>query len=718
MVAVLLGWILSASAVEPSDPTGPPVVPRVRTEVQGDGSVRVVPDRQVPADGNRADSVVLEFGDVTLYDLSLFFADVLHKNLLLVDAAGLRSKTVRLVGHEQMTVDEAWEVFRSALHRHGFTTAEEGGVVTIVSTENAARGPTAEGDGYVTRLLRIENAVAADLVTVAKPFLSEHAELIAYAPSNTLIVTDTAANVDKIAELVDALDIAAPQTTLALVHLQHAVAAELQKMIEVMYLTPEATEAHKPAPKTPRGARAPKPEPVVAAGEVARHVSRILSDARTNTLVVLANAEGHAAVAELVAELDVDTESSERKRLHVIHLNYALAEEVAAVVTQLQSRATEARPAAVRPKPNAEQAPREAEPTFDGDARIAADPTTNSLAIVADPDEYEAIAELVSELDIARRQVFVDAVFVELTSTGGQELGLGAHILPGEDSPGLFSAQLDPTQGMSSFAVTPDLLSGLAAGVFGPAIEVLAPDGSLLSVPTFGIALRALQVNSDIQVMGNPALLALDHQEATLTVGRKIPFQSSTSANVVGLPIQTFERLDVAMELRVTPHLNDEDLVTLDLVLSVDEVEGASAESALAGGPVTSSRSVESRVMVDDGQTIVIAGVTGTKLQRSETRVPILGDIPLLGLFFRGQQEEERRTHLMVFLTPYVVDRPSDLLAISMLKEAQRAEFVRRFQGKRGEEWLLELESLFASASEAASDSEKGAGGPSAGPGR
>lgn len=690
---LLLGWVLSASAETPAPPA--PVAPHVRTELLGDGTVRVVPDRQVAADLHGADTVVLEFDGVSLYDLTLYFADVLRKNFLLTDEAALRAKTVRLVGHAPMTVDEAWEAFRSALHRHGFTTAEEGEVVTIVPTADAARGPTGSSDGYVTRLLPVHNAEVADLVGIVKPLLSEDAALMAYVPSNTLIVTDTAGNVEKVASLVEELDIAAPETTLVLVRLQYAVASEVKAQIEALYLAPEPTPERKTPAKGPR-AKTPTPEPAGATGDIVRHVTRVLDDERTNTLIVLANPEGHAAVAELVAELDVDVDSSERKRLHVIHMKYALAEEVAAVITQLQATAPKTRPDAVRPKVNAETP--EPTATFDGDARIAPDPATNSLAIVADPDEYEAIADLVGELDVARRQVFVDAVFVELTSTGGEELGLGAHILPGDDSPGLFSAQLDPTQTMSSFAVSPDLLSGLAAGVFGPAIEVLAPDGSLLSVPTFGIALRALQVNSDMQVMGNPALLALDHQEAVLSVGRKIPFQTTT-VTPLGVPIPTFDRLDVAMTLKVTPHINDDGkIVTLDVDLEADEVEGSSAESGLEGGPVTANKSVTSRVMVDDGQTIVIAGVTGTKRQVAENKVPILGDIPLIGLLFRGRHEEERQTNLMVFLTPYVVERPADLLDIRMLKEAQRQEFVRRFQGKHGEEWLSELESLFAAA--------------------
>ncbi|MEQ1565082.1 MAG: type II secretion system secretin GspD [Myxococcota bacterium] len=694
-------WLVSIALAED------PVHPSVREEPQPDGSVRIVPDRTVPPDLTRATQVLLEFGEVSLYDLTLYFADALRKNILLADEADLKSRKLRLVGHEAMTTAEAWEAYRSALRMYGYTTSEAGEVVTIVKTSQAPQGPVPVGtgapagiaEGFVTRILPVRNGVAAELVAVVRPLLSPEAQLTAYAPANTLIVTDAAGNVRKVSELVEILDVAAPETTLATLQLHHATADEVKQTIEALY-PPAEPSADKPTRERPRKGAPAGSAPVDAAGERRRHVSKVLADARTNRLIVLANPDGHAAVAALVADLDADVDATQRQRLHVIHLKYAIAEEVAAVVTQLDAPTRGApkppRPADGKVEPSA---------SFEGEARVAADPSTNALAVVADPDEFASIAELVAALDVERMQVFVDAVFVELSDTDGAEIALGAHTLPSADSPGMLSTQLDPTQQLTSFRVSPDLLSGLAAGVFGPVVEIATAEG-VLEVPTFGIALRALQAHSDVHVMGNPALLVLDHEEATLSVGRKIPFQTATQLSTLGVPIQTFERVDVAMTLVVTPHVNDADLVTLELELDVDEVEGSTAESALAGGPVTNSRTLESRVMVADGQTVVLAGVASTKEQSAESKVPILGDIPLIGALFRGRTTSQVRTNLMVFLTPHVVERPSDLLAIRRIKEAQRAEFVRRFQGRATEEWLVELEQLLDDASDPAADAE------------
>jgi general secretion pathway protein D len=687
-------WMLLLSGVHAQGPA-----PNVREEVREDGSVMLVPARQTPADLTRADKVLLEFEDVSLYELARYFADVLRKNFLLSDDRALRDKRVQFVGHSAVSVEEAWMAFHQALSAHGFTVVEGSEMFTIVPSSNAKQSALEVGEGappagelYGTRLLEVKNARVADLMPIVTPLLSKDAEVVAYAPGNKLIVTDNANNVRKVAELVALLDEAAPSTTMKTIQLKHASAAEVKAAIEAVFVTQAAPVegARKPAPA--KGPKA-RTEPVLTkAGEEEKLVTKVLDYERTNMLVVMANAEGHAAVMALVAELDADV--AIRKHLHVVHPRYALAEEIAMVLEQLREE-DKARPMA---KPATGKPEEEEDGWTNGSARFAADPATNTLAVVAEPEEYEAIAELIAELDVARGQVFVDAVFVELTSTEGEELALGAHVMPSEDSPGLLSAQLDSNQSFNSFTVSPDLLTGLASGVFGPLVEVVGADGSLLQVPVFGIALRALEATTDLHVMGNPSLLALDHEEATLSVGRKIPYATSNTATTLGLPIQTFDRLDVAMALTVTPHIHDPGMVTLDLELTVDEVEGSSAESALEGGPVTTNREVTSRVMVEHGQTIVLAGVAGTKLERVESKVPILGDIPLIGALFRGHSEETRNTNLMVFLTPYVVERPRDLLEIRKIKEAQRMEFVRRFQGKKGERWLEELQGLVGGA--------------------
>ena len=697
---LLLGLLGIAGA---ADSTAPPQ-PAVRTERLADGSVRVVPDRQVPGPVNPAERITLEFTEITLYDLALYFADLTRTNLLLTDESALKGKSVRFVGHQDMSVDAAWQAFRSSLQGHGFALVEVGGgVMSVVARDVVVRGrtevgtgPPGQGEAVVTRLLPVRNARARDLTAILAPLLSTQAQLVAYAPANTLIITDTANNVRKAYELVAELDVAAPESSLQLTRLTWASAGDVRAVLEALYPSEPTPSSSRNTGRTSRSRKGRRASEAKAAssssGEDPKEIHRVLADERTNSLIVLANRQGHAEVARLVEELDIDVDPSARKNLKVVQLKYALAEEVAAVLQSLA--AGTGRREAARPRGSDKDGADPLE-VLDGELRFAPDPSTNAIAVVADPAEFAILSQLIEELDVARGQVFVDAVFVELTSSSGQETALGVHAIT---DAGTASLQTDPEGTFNSLAVSTELLSGLAAGVFGEVVDVVGLDGNTLSVPTFGIALQALQTHSDVQVMGNPALLTLDHQEARLQVGRRIPFSTSNQVTTVGTPVQTFERVDVATELKVTPHINTTSLVTLDLALVVDEVEGTGAESNLEGGPITSGRTVESRVMVESGSTVVIAGLVSTKAEQVKTKVPVLGDIPLLGLLFRGRTTATRDTHLLVFLTPYVLETPSDLLAIRQMKEAQRREFVRRFQGPPGQHWLAELDGLLSDA--------------------
>jgi general secretion pathway protein D len=590
-----------------------------------------------------------------------------------------------------MTLEAAWEAYLSALRAHDFTTAVVGDLVTIVDSKDAQRRseevrsgrPVAEGERIITQLLPLTNGEVGDLLAVVKPLLSDDAEVLAYAPANTLIVTDSESNVRKVGELVEQLSVAAPASRLKITPIRFAKAADVKAVIEALYPTtaPVAAPTRRP---TKRRGKTTTSTPTLS-GSPGQHLTKVLEDERTNSLIVLADTQGHAAVEEIVAELDVDGEG--QQRLNVLRLTYALAEEVEAVLVKMGSSGGQATP---RPKQKGVES--DLATALEG-ARFAADTSTNALAVLADEEDFAPIRDLVEQLDTARRQVFVDAVFVELTNTDGKEFSLSGHLLGSEGQPVSVSSQPD-VESSNSFSITSDLLSGLAAGVFGSLVEVLGPTGDLISVPAFGVALRAMQTDDDVHVMGNPALLVLDHQEATLSVGRKIPFLQSSQLSAFGTPVPVYDRVDVNMELNLTPHINDEDLVTLDVKLDVDEVDGTGA----GGNPETSGRSVHTNVMVEDGQTIVIAGVTSVKEERVESKVPFFGDLPLIGALFRSRKTESRNSNLMVFLTPYVVDRPRDLVKIQRIKEAQRAEFVRRFQDKTGGAWLTELEKLLADA--------------------
>ena len=216
--------------------------------------------------------------------------------------------------------------------------------------------------------------------------------------------------------------------------------------------------------------------------------------------------------------------------------------------------------------------------------------------------------------------------------------------------------------------------------------------GTTVNIPAFGIALNALASNSDVDILSNPNLLVVDNEKATLTVGRNVPFPVSSGYSSTGQPVISYQRQDVGITLELTPQINEANEVTMDISLEVAEVEEGT--DSAGGGFTTSKRKTENVVVVQDNQTIVIGGLIGNTDSKGSTKIPILGDIPLIGFLFRGKTDTERKTNLLIFLTPHVINEPADLEEVYRVKMAQREEFLRRFYGKSREDQEAEFQSL------------------------
>ena len=232
-------------------------------------------------------------------------------------------------------------------------------------------------------------------------------------------------------------------------------------------------------------------------------------------------------------------------------------------------------------------------------------------------------------------------------------------------------------------------------GVFGPSVDVPFADGTTLPVPAFGIVLNALKSNASVNIVSNPNIMTLDNEEAEIVVGRRIPFPTSAGMNNLGQPVISYQREDVAITLKVTPRVNSSNFVTLEVELEVQEIEEDDAGLDIQqSGPVTSKREEKTKVLVADNQTVVLGGLVGTTDTEVETKFPILGDLPLLGALFRGKRTTTRKTNMMIFLTPHIIDDEYDMLEVQRVKEAQRQEFLRRFYGKSREVYMEEMRSL------------------------
>lgn len=716
--------------------------------------------------------VSMDWVDTPLLDVTKYMAEITCRNFILGDKL---DGQVTIISHQQVTVAEAYEAYLSALEVAGYTTVLVGKNTKVVKAGDASKAPLRiyeddnipETDNYVTQIIHLDNVSASDINTVVTQLGGPSVKVISYAPTNTLIVTDAAYNIRRVYRIIKQLDIAAPKATLEVIRLKYAAAADVQRILDDLFQVTasassggaSASAAAASTPSRRRRATADAPETAAASsgttvGSEGAYISKIMVDERTNSLIVLANDEAMARIKEVIAQVDIDIDPYSRATIHVIQLNYAKAQDVASVLSNLtQSGSSGSRSTSTSStgrttttptrsttnparttgstsaggKRTANYGPAEesggagpdglpvgpggagaqggtsAVAAFDSGMRITADENTNRLLVIASPDDFKVIERVVRDLDIRRQQVYVEAVVVEVGSQDDRNSGIAYHFGTPSTEGGIQygSSQL----GASSLLLnTADLASGLAMGLLGPTVNVplLGADGTITDtpVPAFGIAINALASNSQVDILSNPNVLCVDNEEATINVGRNVPFPVSAGRDNNNNPIVSYQREDVGITLKVTPQINEANYVTMDINLEVQEVEedASSSLDVTTAGFITSKRQTENTVVVRDNQTIVLGGLIGNTQSTSESKIPILGDLPIVGVLFRSKKKSDRKTNLLIFLTPHVINDPADLEEVYRIKMAQREEFLRRFYGKSRENQEAEFAALMQSS--------------------
>jgi general secretion pathway protein D len=397
---------------------------------------------------------------------------------------------------------------------------------------------------------------------------------------------------------------------------------------------------------------------------------KIIPDTRTNSLIVIADPETMADIKIMIEALDVEIPKGTGK-INVYYLKYADAENVAAVLTAIsKSAGTKARPG--QPQQVTRKVT-EVPVEFEEPVQVTADKATNSLVIIASPQDYEILKGVIEKLDIRRPQVLIEALIVEMTYDKALELGIE------------WRSTNDPTSdnfsvvGGTNFGEIGSLVTNLgtspvvgASGMFLAAI-----DGTVelngVTFPNIAALIRALQTQGDVNVLSTPHLLTTDNEEAEIVVSDNIPFQTSQKFDSNGNPIFTFEYRDVGLTLRFTPQINEDDYVKLKLFQEISQVLSFTTGTT-ENAPSTTRRSTKTTVVTRDGSTIVIGGLIQDNDTLNVSSVPCLGDLPLLGYLFRVQSTTKRKTNLLIFLTPHVIKTMAD---IEQITETKREEFDR-----------------------------------------
>ncbi|MGA1795948.1 MAG: type II secretion system secretin GspD [bacterium] len=596
-----------------------------------------------------AKNVTLDFNNVDIRLVIKFMSDLLGKNFLVDDSV---KGNVTIISPQAVPVDEAYQVFESILEVKGFAAIPSGSVVKIVPVRDAFSKNietrtrehtlrTRPEDSFITQLIPINHADVNEVKNVISMLVSKESKLIAYGPTNTIILTETLSNIDRLVKIIHEIDIPTAEVRIEIVPLKYAspdtIAAEVMKVV-----------GDQKVQRT-RQRKAVIPKDAVQ--------SKIIPDDRTGSLIILAQEDDMETIMDLINRLDIPAPRG-KDNIRVRALKNSKAEEVAKVLSSIISQQ----------RSQTVKGGQEVAAAIVG-SQITADKATNSLIITASPQEYEILSRIIDELDVMRPQVLVEALIAEVTFGKNQELGVewraGVEKIRtddgGSDYQGFGGTNFGEISSVQSGIISGDLPQGIFMGVAKDSIKV----GSL-EFPNIAALIRAYQGDQDVNILSTPHLLTTDNEEAKILIGQSISYpQSDIVDNVTR---QSFIYKDVGLTLKITPYINPDGYVKLEISLKIDNVIPRTTD--LGGPPWTTKREADTTVVVKDRQTVVIGGLLKDDQSETYDRVPCLGEIPLLGWLFRKSTKRKEKTNLQVFLTPHIIRTPEELQALTYEKSA------------------------------------------------
>jgi general secretion pathway protein D len=532
---------------------------------------------------------------------------------------------VTVISARPMEDDELYQVFLSVLQVHGFTAVPVGSITKIIPDLNAKQEPTpvvsapapGTGEELVTQVIRTQHVPVAQLVPILRPLVPQAGQLAAYPPTNALVISDRAANIRRLVEVIQRID-RPDGGEVEVIRLNHASATEVIKVVNSLMGT---------------GQR----------GQDLGERVQLAADERTNSVLMSGDSEARLRVRALVAQLDTPMETM--GNAYVIYLRYAQAEELAEVLQGVSGTIAEEAGRTAGPGPQG-GAPRR--PGQGGEVNIQADPSNNALIITAPPDVLQTLRSIIRQLDIRRAQVLVDAVIAEVSSDLTSELGVQWAVVP-DNQQGAAAAQPFAGGGRNILSVIQDptsIANGLTIGI-----------GSLASGDVnFAVLVTALKGDAATNILSTPSLVTMDNEEAEIIVGQNVPFITGsftgTGSEDPQNPFQTIERQDVGLTLRIRPQINEGDAIRLEIEQEVSSL----AEAAAASDVVTNKRSIKTAVLARNREVVVLGGLMDDAFRDRIEKVPGLGDLPVVGGLFRYTTTSKTKRNLMVFIHPVILD--------------------------------------------------------------
>lgn len=689
--------------------------------------------------------------EMDVQDLIQTISEITGENFILDES--VKGKKITVVAPGGFKSENAMRLFETILSLNGFSVVKKDGSNIIVPKRDIKFQdiPTEFGmdyaessDGFITRLVELQNVQANEVANILKPLISREGDIVVYPATNTLIIIERVDNLNRILKIIENFDV---ETEIEFIKIENADAGEVAtKLLEIFggsggssgatrstaarRTTTLVQQGRATTNRTSRRNQAAQNAPAISAQSTQESspVSfKVITDERTNSLIIIAYPSDMAKIKAVIEILDVKTDE-QQEGIFVIRVLNADAEQIVSVLSALfggggggiggfgatqraertsgfgggsafgggttggstfgqgQTRQTISRQT---------QTNRGATVIAETEnLRITADPATNSIIVIGSRRDYEEVKDVIDELDIRRKQVFVEAAILEVSldkirsfgtnlsigfTVNDSTLGFGGTVLPGV--PSLLGVAADPEASANLIGS----LSGLFLGVVGEEVD---PDGSgpIPPIPSFTALFQALTSLTDVNVLSTPSIITTDNEPAEIIVADVIPFPTGSTVGDGGVTVQTIEREPVGIRLSITPQISEGDFLNLNILTEVSAIRDAPVAGLNTAqfGIATTTRTADSSVVVKNGQTIVIGGLVQDRESVLQNRVPVLGSIPVLGNLFKFKQRQSTKINLMILLTPRIVENEIDMQRI--LEERQRRNMLLQERGFNREE--------------------------------
>lgn len=582
--------------------------------------------QEAPAAGE--EYVSIDFDNVDIKIFVKFISKLTGKNFVMDNRV---KGNVTVISPTKISVKEAYQVFESVLDIHGFATVKSGKVIKIIPAPNAKadnidtrmlNGPEAAADRLVTRIIPLEYADSQELKALFTPLLPKGSVILSYKDTNMLIVTATLSSIDRLLKIINTVDVPGIGKKISVIPVLNADAAKLVKTLSSVFTARMKGEKGKVDTQL---------------------MVYFTADERTNSVVLLASRVETERVTKIIELLDQQVPKGE-ERIRVYYLEHAIAEDLAKVLQDIPTESG---------KSKNQQGKKEA-PILSEKVNINADKATNSLIIMAEKEDYPVLEDVIKKLDIPRSMVYIECLIMEVNVT--RQLNIGTEWRTSKSIDGGSKAVIGGFSGGSfttttSAAASATLPDGFSVGVLGESFTLGG-----VTFPNIRAIVEAFQKDEDVNILSTPQLLTTENEEAVITVGKNVPYQTRSAAESASETYSSYEYKDVGISLKITPQISKGKLVRLDVFQELTKLASADEDDR----PTTFKRQIETTIIVEDSHSVVIGGLIDETLTRNENKTPCLGSLPGVGWAFKSLDEDVDRTNLYVFITPKVIRNPAE----------------------------------------------------------